>query len=139
MLGWRWSARPHGPHGLNQRWVHAATLLVPLHGIIDHMNIQTYQSMKNNRGYQDTMDPDMTRNIAYIVGALALVLSGRFIQKRMVANRARMLAASEPKIAGEDVMEGGARNPQQFEEPDDEALEEMAKLLGEDEDSGDES
>lgn len=95
--------------------------------------------MKNNRGYQDTMDPDMTRNIAYIVGALALVLSGRFIQKRMVANRARMLAASEPKIAGEDVMEGGARNPQQFEEPDDEALEEMAKLLGEDEDSGDES
>ena len=95
--------------------------------------------MKNNMGLHENMDPDTTRNIAYIVCALALVLSGRFIQKRMVANRARMLAESEPKIAGEDVMEGGARNPQQFEEPDDEALEEMAKLLGEDEDSGDES
>ena len=95
--------------------------------------------MKNNTGFHLAMDPDTTRNIAYIIGALALVLSGRFIQKRMVANRARMLAASEPKIAGEDVMEGGARNPQQFEEPDDEALEEMAKLLGEDEESGDES
>ena len=95
--------------------------------------------MKNNMGLHESMDPDLTRNIAYIIGGLALVLSGRFIQQRMVANRARMLAASEPKIAGEDLMEGGARNPQQFEEPDDEALDEMAKLLGEDEDSGDES
>ena len=95
--------------------------------------------MKNNTGFHLAMDPGMTRSIAYTIGGLALVLSGRFIQKRMVANRARMLAASEPKIAGEDVIEGGARNPQQFEEPDDDALEEMAKLLGEDEDSGDES
>ena len=29
---------------------------------------------------------------------------------------------------------GGAKNPQQFDEPDDDALDEMAELLGEDED-----
>ena len=30
-------------------------------------------------------------------------------------------------------MDGAAKNPEQFDEPDDDALEEMAKLLGEDE------
>jgi hypothetical protein len=50
-----------------------------------------------------------------------------------------MLEASGPKIAGDDVLEGGARNPQQFDEPDDDALEEMGKLLGEDEDSDNEA
>ena len=49
-----------------------------------------------------------------------------------------MLKANAPKIAGEDALGGGARNPQQFDEPDDEALEEMANLLGED-DSDDEA
>jgi len=29
-------------------------------------------------------------------------------------------------------LEGGARHPQRFDEPDEEALEEMAELLGED-------
>ena len=42
-------------------------------------------------------------------------------------------------IAGQDEMDGGARNPQQFDEPDEDALEEMAKLLGEDDDSEDEA
>lgn len=46
-----------------------------------------------------------------------------------------MLSDSAPKVAGEDTLEGGARNPQQFDEPDDDALDEMAKLLGEDDDS----
>ena len=32
-----------------------------------------------------------------------------------------------------DVLEGAAKNPEQFDEPDDDALDEMAKLLGEDE------
>jgi hypothetical protein len=50
-----------------------------------------------------------------------------------------MLESTAPKVAGEDEMEGGARNPQQFEEPDEDALEEMAKLLGEDEESDDEA
>ena len=50
-----------------------------------------------------------------------------------------MLESSAPKVAGEDEMGGGARNPQQFEEPDEDALDEMAKLLGEDEESDDEA
>ena len=45
-----------------------------------------------------------------------------------------MLDAAAPKIAGEDTLEGGAKNPSQFDEPDDEALEQMADLLGEDDD-----
>ena len=42
-----------------------------------------------------------------------------------------MLKNHAPKVAGEDI-EGGARHPQRFDEPDEEVLEEMAKLLGED-------
>ena len=41
-----------------------------------------------------------------------------------------MLKNHAPKVAGEDTLEGGARHPQRFDEPDEEALEEMAKLLG---------
>jgi hypothetical protein len=44
-----------------------------------------------------------------------------------------MLEDNAPKIAGEDLLEGGAKNPEQFDEPDEDALEEMAELLGEDE------
>ena len=35
----------------------------------------------------------------------------------------------DPAIAGQDVLEGGAINPEQFDEPDDDALEEMQELL----------
>jgi len=35
----------------------------------------------------------------------------------------------EPAIAGQDVIEGGAINPEQFDEPDDDALDEMHDLL----------
>ena len=35
----------------------------------------------------------------------------------------------DPAIAGQDVLEGGAINPEQFEEPDDDALDEMQELL----------
>ena len=42
-----------------------------------------------------------------------------------------MLEANAPKVAGEDVLGGGAKNPSQFDEPDEDALEEMADLLGE--------
>ena len=37
-----------------------------------------------------------------------------------------------PKIAGSDVITGRAKNPQQFDDPDDDALDEIAKLLDED-------
>ena len=42
-------------------------------------------------------------------------------------------ATDEPAIAGSDVLEGGAKNPEQFDEPDDEALDMMGELLGENE------
>ena len=85
------------------------------------------------------MEPETTKNIATILMGLSLFAMGRFISQRAMKNRSSMLESSGPKIAGQDEMDGGARNPQQFDEPDEEALDEMAKLLGEDEDSGNES
>ena len=35
----------------------------------------------------------------------------------------------DPTVAGQDVLEGGAINPEQFDEPDDDALDEMHELL----------
>tara|TARA_B100000965_G_C18934592_1_gene474509 strand:+ start:122 stop:313 length:192 start_codon:yes stop_codon:yes gene_type:complete len=57
-----------------------------------------------------------------------------FVAIRAKKNRENMIGNLAPKIAGEDELEGGARNPQRFDEPDEEALEEMAELLGEDSD-----
>ena len=84
------------------------------------------------------MDPALQRSIAYIVMGVTFIVMAYIMGRRMKANRAAMLKANAPKIAGEDALGGGARNPQQFDEPDDEALEEMANLLGED-DSDDEA
>lgn len=78
------------------------------------------------------MDPETTKNITYIVGVASLGVMVWFVSKRAMMNRTEMLEKSAPKVAGEDTLEGGARNPQQFDEPDDDALQEMAKLLGED-------
>ena len=81
------------------------------------------------------MEPETSKNIAYIVGILSLAVMVWFISRRAMDNRAEMLESSAPKIAGEDELAGGARNPQQFDEPDEDALNEMADLLGEDEES----
>ena len=45
--------------------------------------------------------------------------------------RQRNIANSQdvPVIAGQDVLDGAAKNPEQFEEPDDDALDEMQDLL----------
>ena len=74
---------------------------------------------------------ELTKNIAYIV--LLAVFAGMawIIAKRASENRKSMLEASAPKVAGEDVLDGGAKNTSQFDEPDDDALDEMADLLGE--------
>jgi len=81
------------------------------------------------------MDPDTTRTVGLFVGALSLLVMLWFISQRAMKNRMKMMEDNAPKIAGEDTLEGGARNPQLFDEPDDDALDEMAKLLGEDDDS----
>ncbi len=81
------------------------------------------------------MDPGTTRTVGLFVGALSLLVMLWFISQRAMKNRMKMIEDNAPKIAGEDTLEGGARNPQQFDEPDDDALDEMAKLLGEDDES----
>ena len=81
------------------------------------------------------MDPDTTRAVGLFVGALSLLVMLWFISQRAMKNRMKMIEDNAPKIAGEDTLEGGARNPQQFDEPDDDALDEMAKLLGDDDES----
>ncbi|MAD55292.1 MAG: hypothetical protein CL972_01525 [Euryarchaeota archaeon] len=95
--------------------------------------------MKNNASQDTGMEPETQMNLAYAVAGLTLLGMVWFITQRAKSNRSAMLASNAPKVAGDDELEGGARNPQQFDEPDEDALEEMAKLLGEDEDSADES
>ena len=80
------------------------------------------------------MADETTRNITTIVLILAFLGMMIFVALRARKNRDEMLKNHAPKVAGEDQLEGGARHPQRFDEPDDEALEEMAKLLGEDSD-----
>ena len=80
------------------------------------------------------MADEATRNITTIVLVLAFLGMMIFVALRARKNREEMLKNHAPKVAGEDQLEGGARHPQRFDEPDEEALEEMAKLLGEDSD-----
>ena len=80
---------------------------------------------------------EVTKNIAYIVLGLMFLGMAWFITKRAGENRKSMLEDSEPKIAGEDTLEGGAIDPSQFDEPDDDALDEMAELLGLDDEEED--
>ncbi|MEJ6562966.1 MAG: hypothetical protein QNL85_04605 [Euryarchaeota archaeon] len=77
-------------------------------------------------------DEQITKNVAYALFVVIFILMAWFIARRAGENRARMLDASAPKVAGEDTLDGGAKNPEQFDEPDDDALDEMAELLGED-------
>ena len=85
------------------------------------------------------MEPALTTAIAQMVAGIMFLAMAWFLARRMNENRRAMLESNAPKIAGEDEMSGGARNPQQFEEPDEAALDMMSELLGEDEDSTDEA
>lgn len=95
--------------------------------------------MKNNALQRRSMEPETQMNIAYAVAGLTLLGMVWFITQRAKSNRSAMLESNAPKVAGEDELGGAARNPQQFDEPDEDALEEMGKLLGEDDDSMDEA
>ncbi len=70
---------------------------------------------------------ELTKNIAYIVLVILFLGMAWFIAKRAGENRKAMLEDSAPKIAGEDTLVGVAKNQSQFDEPDDDALEEMAE------------
>ncbi|MAK77988.1 MAG: hypothetical protein CL992_01740 [Euryarchaeota archaeon] len=54
-----------------------------------------------------------------------------FVAMRMQANRAAALEAAAPKVAGQDELEGKALNPEQFDEPDDDILDQLGEMLGE--------
>ena len=80
------------------------------------------------------MADETTKNVTTAILILAFIGMMIFVAMRARKNRENMLKNHAPKVAGEDTLEGGARHPQRFDEPDEEALEEMAKLLGEDSD-----
>lgn len=68
-------------------------------------------------------------NLAYV---LLLVVAGGLLYimwRIMKRNQGVIAEENMPAIAGADEMSGGAINPQQFDEPDDEALDEMADVL----------
>ena len=78
------------------------------------------------------MSDETTKNVTTAILIIAFIGMMIFVAVRARKNRENMLKNHAPKVAGEDTLEGGARHPQRFDEPDEEALEEMAKLLGED-------
>ena len=74
-----------------------------------------------------------SNEVIYIAFGISLLGMIWFITNRGRANLAQAKVDAAPAVAGEDMMEGSAKNPEQFDEPDDDALDEMAKLLGEEE------
>ena len=80
------------------------------------------------------VDDSVTKNIAYFIFAISFFVMIYFISQQARKNRLSAIDQHAPKVAGHDILDGGAKNPQQFDEPDDNALEEMAELLGDDED-----
>ena len=74
-----------------------------------------------------------TETVVSIAFGLSLLIMIWYLTNRGRANLAKAKSDSEPAIAGSDIIEGGAKNPEQFDEPDEDALDEMAKLLGEEE------
>ena len=80
------------------------------------------------------MSDETTKNVTTAILIIAFIGMMIFVALRARKNRENMLKNHAPKVAGEDALEGGARHPQRFDEPDEEALEEMAKLLAEDSD-----
>ena len=77
--------------------------------------------------------------VTYIILGITLLGMIWYMTNKGRANLAKAREDAAPAVAGDDILEGAAKNPEQFEEPDDDALDEMAKLLGEDEDSSAES
>ena len=67
--------------------------------------------------------------IAYIILGICVLGFLWFISQRVQRNRAALTEANKPAVAGDDALGGGAKDPGQFTEPDDEALEEMEDLL----------
>ncbi len=92
-------------------------------------NLQKYPTLSLTM-----VDETTTKNVAYAIFAISFLVMIYFITKQARENRLTSIDENAPKIAGSDVLSGGAKNPQQFDEPDDDALDQMAEILGEDDD-----
>ena len=80
------------------------------------------------------MDEQLARNIAYGLLIITFGLMVWFIAVRAKQNRETAIADAAPAVAGDDELGGVAQDPSAFDEPDEEALEEMGELLGDDDD-----
>lgn len=83
------------------------------------------------------MDEQTTRNIAYGLLLITFGLMAWYIVVRAKGNREAAIADAAPAVAGDDELGGAAQDPSSFDEPDEEALDEMAELLGEEDDDDD--
>ena len=79
-------------------------------------------------------DEQTTKNVAYVILGISFLVMMWFIIKQARQNREDSIESNLPNIAGSDERPGNAINPEQFDEPDEEALEEMAELLDLDDD-----
>ena len=70
--------------------------------------------------------------VTYIVLGITFIAMIWYMTNKVRENLAKARDDAAPAVAGDDLMDGAAKNPEQFDEPDDDALEEMAELLGED-------
>ena len=77
---------------------------------------------------------DYATYITYALLLIAFAFAVWFIIKKGRENVAAAKEDAAPKVAGQDTLEGGAQNPEIFDEPDDDALDEMGALLGEEDD-----
>jgi len=77
------------------------------------------------------VDESTTKNIAYFIFVISFFVMVYFIINQAKHNRKSSIEDNAPKVAGSDEMSGSAKDPSAFEEPDEDALEEMAELLGE--------
>lgn len=68
-------------------------------------------------------------SIAYVVLFMASGALVYLIMKMIKRNQQSIIAENAPVIAGSDELGGQAKDPDQFNEPDDEALDEMGDLL----------
>lgn len=69
------------------------------------------------------MDTAQVGTYALIIITLGLLYAIWRMRQRNLAN------AEEAAVAGDDELAGGAKDPEAFEEPDDDALDEMQDLL----------
>ncbi|MDG1525275.1 MAG: hypothetical protein P8Q90_04330 [Candidatus Thalassarchaeaceae archaeon] len=69
----------------------------------------------------ETTDVGTYAMVALTIGLLVFIWRMRM---RNIAD-----SQDDPAVAGQDILDGAAINPEQFDEPDDAALDEMQELL----------